>query len=380
MPDSLTATRIDAAGASATVLSHTPAITAWALRYFGPWWNAVSVPPPDVDDADSGPRVVAEVDPPRFVDLAARVTSGPYEESVYARSPIFLAARDDGSVDALSPMEQLTYRSEPGSGRILIVGASEQLVSAAAARLAREVVRAVLNREGWNLLHASAVVRDGQAVLSFGSKGAGKTTTALLLSRHCGWELLANDRIFVRATHGDVQALPWPAAAAIGLGLLDALGLYDVVRDRVRAGELLHPTQDERVTAALRSGDCAPLREPDGRELKAQVFPDQLHTWFGLPLATGGRAAALLFPAVAVGVPAACVPQCRSLTEVDFFSAKTEDRYPDIFGLARTGAAAPERASAIVRERLACLPRYAVTLGHDITANIDVLGKIAVSI
>lgn len=376
MPEFVTATRIGAAEASATVVSHTPAVTAWALRYFGPWWNAVKVPPSGGDDAGSGPVVVAEVDPSRYADLAARVTGSSYEETVYARSPILVARSHDGSVHALSPTQGLAYRTEAGSGRILIVGVNEEPVSTAAARLAREAVRSVLHRDGWTLLHASAVTRHGPAVLAFGTKGAGKTTTALLLARHCGWELLANDRIFVRTGLGGVQILPWPAAAAIGLGLLDALGLYDLASDRVRAGEQLHPTQDERVTAALRAGRRTPLHEPDGRELKTQVFPDQLHTWFGLPLATSGHAAALLFPTVIPGGPAARAEQCRSLTEADFFSTKTEDRYPDVFGLARTDLATRDQARAIARERLAQLPQHAVTLGHDITANVDVLGKI----
>lgn len=319
MPDSPTATRIGAAEASATVVSHTPTVTAWALRYFGPWWNAVEVPPPGGHDTNNGPVVVAEVHPSRYTDLAARVTSSPHEETVYARAPILVARGNEGSVHALAPTEELAYRTEPGSDRILILGANEEPVNTAAARLAREAVRAVLHREGWTLLHASAVVSDGRAVLTFGSKGAGKTTIALLLARHCGWELLANDRIFVRASPAGVQILPWPAAAAIGLGLLDALGLYDLASDRVRTGEQLHPTQDERVTAALRAGHRTPLRDPDGRELKTQVFPDQLHTWFGLPLATSGHAAALLFPIVAAGAPAARAEQCCSLAEADFF-------------------------------------------------------------
>lgn len=37
MPDSPRATRIEVAGVSVTVVSRTHAITAWALRYFGPW-------------------------------------------------------------------------------------------------------------------------------------------------------------------------------------------------------------------------------------------------------------------------------------------------------------------------------------------------------
>lgn len=380
IPNSLTATRIDAAEVSATVVSHASAVTAWALRYFGPWWNAVDVPPPGGHDTARGPVVVAEVDLSRCADLAARVTGSPHEETVYARSPILVCNGDDGSVHALSPTERLAYRTEPGSNRILIVGGNEQPVSTAAARMAREAVRAVLHRKGWTLLHASAVVRDGRAVLALGAKGSGKTTTALLLARHCGWELLANDRIFVRPGPSGVQILPWPAAAAIGLGLLDALDLYDLARDRVRAGEQLHPTQDERVTAALRAGHRRPLREPDGRELKTQVFPDQLHSWFGLPLATSGRAAVLLFPTIAPSVPAARAEQCRSLAEADFFNTKTEDRYPDIFGLARTDPATRDQARAIARERFAQLPHRAVTLGHDIAANIEVLGKIVAAV
>ncbi|MDQ3760532.1 MAG: hypothetical protein M3460_02180 [Actinomycetota bacterium] len=90
----------------------------------------------------------------------------------------------------------------------------------------------------------------------------------LLLTRYCGWELPANDRIFVRADTGEVQILPWPAAAAIGLGLLDALA----------------------------------------------------------------------------------------------------------------DSATHDQARATAREQLACLPHHAVTLSHDITANIDVLGKIAASV
>ncbi|MGH3853109.1 MAG: hypothetical protein ACRDR6_06345 [Pseudonocardiaceae bacterium] len=380
MPDSPTATRIDAAEAHATVVSHTPGVTGWALRYFGLWWSAADAPPTGGHDIASGPVVVAEVDVRRFADLADRITSGPHEKTVHARAPILLTRGGDGSVRALSPTEGLAYQTEAGSGRFVIVGVNEQSVSTAAARLAREVVRAVLHCGGWTLLHASAVVRDGRAVLALGGKGAGKTTTALLLARQCGWELLANDRVFVRADPSGVRVLPWPAAAAIGLGLLDALGLYDLARERVRVGERLHPTQDERVSAALRTGHRTPLREPDGRELKAQVFPDQLHTWFGLSLATSGRAAVLLFPTVVPGAPAACAQPCRSLTEAEFFSAKTEDRYPDIFGLAPDDSTTREQARAIARERLGCLPHHAVTLGHDITANVDLLSKIVTSI
>ncbi|MEI5527407.1 hypothetical protein WB401_36370 [Streptomyces brasiliscabiei] len=40
-----TATRLQAADASVTVLSNTPFVTDWARRYFGSWWNAFDAPP-----------------------------------------------------------------------------------------------------------------------------------------------------------------------------------------------------------------------------------------------------------------------------------------------------------------------------------------------
>jgi hypothetical protein len=107
--------------------------------------------------------------------------------------------------------------------------------------------------------------------------------------------------VFVRADdRGGVGVRPWPSAAALGLGLLQALGWFDEVRERLVAGESLHPTQDRRVTEAIRNGDRAALWE-GGRELKAQVFPDQFPAWFGVPLATEGEAALLVFPRVRAG-------------------------------------------------------------------------------
>ncbi|WP_416975526.1 hypothetical protein [Streptomyces sp. 4F14] len=170
-------------------------------------------------------------------------------------------------------------------------------VALATARLAREVMRGVLLRAGWSVPHASAVTDQlGRSVLAFGHKGAGKTATALALASRSGFRLLANDRVFVRSDgNGGVDVLPWPSAA-IGLGLLNALGWFDTARDGLRDGEALHPTQDARVTAALLADRRELLRE-DGKELKVQVFPDQFARWFGLSPAAGSKAAALVFPA-----------------------------------------------------------------------------------
>ncbi|MGA4840996.1 hypothetical protein [Streptomyces sp. G45] len=44
-------------------------------------------------------------------------------------------------------------------------------------------------------------------------------------THRAGWRLLADDRVLVRPDGDGVRVLPWPSAAAIGVGLLDALGL-----------------------------------------------------------------------------------------------------------------------------------------------------------
>jgi len=95
----------------------------------------------------------------------------------------------------------------------------------ATVRVVRELVRAQLVAAGWVLLHASAVAwPGGGAVLALGGRGAGKTTVACTLASG-GAGLLGNDRVFARpTTDGGVELAPWPAGAAIGLGLMGVLG------------------------------------------------------------------------------------------------------------------------------------------------------------
>ena len=362
------ATRITTAAHDVTVTSNSKEVTDWALRYFGPWWNAVDAT--DADEPEAGPVVSADVDEDQVITLSEQVTARPaLEEVVYANSPLRYV-RDGDVVTATQPRDHLAYRYEPGHLRI--VGAAETPVALAAARLAREILRGSLLADGWSTLHASAVTREGETVLTLGGKGAGKTTTALLLARS-GWDLLANDRVFVKPDgQGGVQVLPWPSAAAIGLGFLDAAGLYDGVRNRVLAGETLHPTQDPKVTTALHDGRRAAIRRDDGKELKPQFFPDQLASWLGLTLSTHGRAARVLFPTVTKAATPALVDNGRALSEGDVFTASTEDRYPDVFGLAPAPSKAASHASTTLA-LLAELPHHSISLGHDVKTNTDFL-------
>ncbi|WP_308296123.1 hypothetical protein [Streptomyces sp. ISL-96] len=368
------ATRIQAADAAVTVISDTSSITQWATRYFGDWWNATAVEPTTLC---AGPVVLADVDPGQYAALGRTVTEGKHEETVYAKAPLLVAEDQHGTIRAFSPPDQLAYVSEPHTGCLTIFGTDVESVAVAASRLAREVVRGLLLRDGWTLLHASAVVIDGNAILSFGSKGAGKSTTAVLLARKSGAGLLANDRIFVRPDgSGRVQVLPWPSAAALGLGLLDALGMYDVVRERLQAGEKLHPTQDRRVTEALLEDRREPLWSPNGKELKVQLFPDQFPDWFGMDLAPRGRASLLLFPAIFPDAEPQLVDEERGLAEHDFMSGETEDRYPDVFRLIRVDGGGRAEDRERVAGLLTELPHQNVVLGHDSEAAAEFLAKV----
>ncbi|WP_051844038.1 hypothetical protein [Streptomyces sp. NRRL S-813] len=139
--------------------------------------------------------------------------------------------------------------------------------------------------------------------------------------------------------------------------------------------EDLHPTQDRRVTDALIAGDRTPLWE-NGKELKVQVFPDQFPRWFSVPLATGGEAAALVFPRIESDAAPAASDDCRGLEDHDFMTGATEDRYPDIFQLARVDGGGTEEARHDVAHLLAAPAHHSLVLSHDVTANADFLTQL----
>ncbi|MGW2654396.1 hypothetical protein ACWC1D_12190 [Streptomyces sp. NPDC001478] len=321
---------------------------------------------------DGGALLLADVDSDRMADIETLVGDSEHDEVDYANDRTLVARHEDGVIYAAQPAVRLAYHYDPATRRLVIVGAHTEPVAVAASRLARELIRGQLLRAGFHILHASCVVRDGRALLTFGPKGAGKTSTALLLARE-GYDLLANDRVFVRPEDGALRILPWPSAAAIGFGLLESTGLYEPLRARVLDGEQMHPTQDQRVTAALHTGSTKPIWSVKGKELKPQFFPDQLSSILGMTLAPQAHATALLFPRVDKDADAQLVEAPRMLEEEDFFTSKTEDRYPDIFRLT------PDMPSPAtdVADRLALMPRRALVLNHDSRASAELLAKTA---
>ncbi|MGH8887836.1 MAG: hypothetical protein ACRDYX_22250 [Egibacteraceae bacterium] len=354
-------------------MSDTASVTEWCAQYFGDWWRSQDAEPDARGTSSVDDRLVlARVDDRRYASIQDQVQHASHEMFEFAKAAVRAARKPDGSVEAVNEAERIAYRVDPASGHITLIGCGQEALNLAAARLVREAARAVLQRDGWTILHASAVVRGDRCLLMLGDKGSGKTTTALLLAKRAGWSLLANDRVFVRPDEAGIDVLPWPAAAAIGLGLLHALGLLGVVQQRLWRGQRLHPTQHPRVTAALGAGDRQPLWDDRGHELKAQVFPHQLVDWLGLRLERTGRATTLLFPLLDPAARPALRPAARTVCGTDFFSSD-EERYPDFLQLALSCPALCEHARQRTRARLAQLPSRSIVLSHDSDRNARLL-------
>lgn len=378
MQPTLTACRLEAAEAAAVVTTDLPSVTDWVTRYFTPWWD---VRVGEVDTANPAGTTSTSTRAPVTVHAAVRPDAhAAWTEQVFSAEPAgidyvkqrtFTRRADDGSLLVVTPEEQLAYRVAPGL--IEIAGLRPEALRIPAARVARAVVWGGLERAGWTLLHASALVGRDRSVLSFGAKGAGKTTTALLGARRLGLRLLANDRVFARVEDGRVRLITWAAVTSVGLGLLDGLGLYDDVRARLLGGEEFHPAQHPSVVAALRADSRRPVHDDTGREMKLLVAPDRLRTWLGVEPVGTAELGMVLFPAVAEGASAALGRHTYRIGGSDMFTEATEDSYPDVFGLRRAPAGVRERARDTLLSALAGYPAGAVRLGYRLEDNVPVL-------
>ncbi|MCG7523994.1 hypothetical protein MHW47_06000 [Streptomyces sp. OfavH-34-F] len=368
------------------IRSNTPGVTDWATTYFGRYWNAS---PTRDTIAGRGP-VVTVIDG----DHRAPATVAHSRHTVFAREPIGYTRHPDNTVTAHTLTDPvIAFRFTPDAQHLQI--SSRQALqptahpgrptrlATATTRFAREMMRARLIKAGWVLLHASAaVLPGGRTLLTLGDSGAGKTTTALTLAS-TGAGLLANDCCFARPnTSGSLDLLPWPAAAAVGLGLLHALHLTDSACAHLQAGEPPHPTQDQRVTDALITGRTGTLTSASGRELKAHIWPEQLTRWFGLPLATTGTAAGVLLPRIASSPSAPTRVNDEHSAEVtsSVFVTSGEERYPDLFGFTDGDNAGTPQARLEVLQRLNGMPRWAVDLSYDQTANTRLLLSLTASL
>lgn len=380
MGTTLTACRLEAAEVAAVVTTDVPEVADWVTRYFTPWWG---VRVGGIETAHPAGTTSVSAQAPTTVHTAVRPDAhAAWTEQVlaaasagidYVKQRTFTRRADDGSLLVATPEERLAYRVTPGL--IEIAGLDPKALRIPAARVARAVVWGELERAGWTLLHASALVGPNRAVLSFGAKGAGKTTTALLGARRLGLRLLANDRVFARVEKDRVQLLTWAAVTSVGLGLLDGLSLYDDVRGRLLSGEEFHPAQHHSVVAALRADSRQPVYDDTGREMKLLVAPDRLRAWLGVEPIGTAELGMLLFPAVAKNTSAALARHTYRIGGADIFSDATEDSYPDVFGLRHTPAGVRERAQSALLSELSGYPHVAVRLGYRLEANARLIAS-----
>ncbi|MFD5872954.1 hypothetical protein [Streptomyces sp. NPDC060322] len=70
------------------------------------------------------------------------------------------------------------------------------------------------------------------------------------------------------------------------------------------------------------------------------------------------------------------VGEARRLTDDDFFTAGTEDRYLDVFRLAPDETSGGREVREELARTLNGLPRHGRTLGHDVKANADFLTEL----
>ncbi|MBB1244932.1 hypothetical protein GL263_15355 [Streptomyces durbertensis] len=364
-----------AAEGSVSVVAQDPSVIEWVKRYLSPWWTVGR-------QAGGAATVTAAHDPVEYQALASAVAATAYEEAAYPRSRTFYTREAGGcTVLAFTPAQQVAYRYTAAARRMDVVAFAPDadVLARAAVRVSRELMRAQLVADGWAVLHGSAAVTDrGRAVLTLGDRGVGKTTVAFTLAAS-GAGLLANDRVFARAQPdaSGVELLAWPSGAAVGLGLMGALGWVDAARARLAAGETAHPSQDRRVTDALLAGRTQALRE-GARELKAHVRPEEFAGWYGVTTVGSAQVGLVLFPRTVSGaVPAVDRDGKTELVEEHFMCGSQEDSYPDIFNLTGGEGGGSARARADLAQALGALPRQALVLGHDHAANADLLAALA---
>jgi len=117
--------------------------------------------------------------------------------------------------------------------------------------------KAILRR-GYLLLHASAVSREGRAVLLAGPPGAGKSTGALHLVE-AGFRFVSNDRVLAKPVGEFVEALGYPKQPRVNPGTL---------LHHPRLSALLKP-EDRSALAALPQDQLWALERKSDVDLEA---------------------------------------------------------------------------------------------------------------
>jgi hypothetical protein len=238
------------------------------------------------------------------------------------------------------------------------------------ARVARELITRELERQGFFLMHAGGVERNGLAYVFCGCKGAGKTTTVLdLLER--GYNLLANDRVFIGLGHelGGIRAIGWPGSVAVAVhGLESHRPLGSLATD---LGRLRCPQ--------YRLSDRCPFPLVD-RTRKLDLTPLEVAAAYGVavtPSAIVDRIVVLGRDNPSEAYPRRLVRSDSEATLRPHFLFPDDDSYPDRFGLRRSVAELDESFSRVFETLVANVPIASFRTNARPTEKADIVASYA---
>ncbi|MET7641172.1 hypothetical protein [Streptomyces sp. NPDC005438] len=185
-----------------------------------------------VVDLDCDPADIREL----LRRVASRETPGEYELTRGHRLPRFDGASHSVFTlkDVKSDELAALVRSE---GRATLMRPRTGLGERWLTRVLRDVATRLATAEGSLILHSSGFVMDGSAYLVIGDSGAGKSTTAVALSRllpQAGW--IGNDRIHLERVESRYEVTACPLPLAVNKGSLDVMGVTDFATWKPRAG------------------------------------------------------------------------------------------------------------------------------------------------
>ena len=156
-----------------------------------------------------------------------------------------------------------------------------------------------LRRQGYYLVHAFAVAKNGRAVLVVGASGSGKTTTGLSLLLN-GWKLLANDILLLERRADGLYALPTPGGVSIRpatfsllpalqdwLGALPSSGKVNVSGQQLSRGQWAEPVRVELVLLPQieAARPCCQLQSANRAVALARLLEESADRWDAAALA-----------------------------------------------------------------------------------------------
>lgn len=218
--------------------------------------------------------------------------------------------------------------------------------------LIRDLVLKAEENAGAAVLHATAAVRDGQAVLVAGSKGAGKSTVLLELVEHFGYQIMSGDKTIAALADQGLYATGWPDYPHLGYG---TIAKYPGLREIAGIGADYVPAPEQAFS-------------PFG---KFAVDPAGFRRRFpGAPRGLRAPIAAIVYPAIGPGDATVLAPAAhdtatvRATLESAFDGANAFWNHFLDDGRAEQGEAVDRVLAAI-----AGLPAFALTGPGDLTVD-----------